>query len=339
MRKMICLPAILLAVILLIAGCAQKKTEEKKKIKIGICIWPGYAHAFIAKEKGLFRKNHVDVELVLTKNYADILELYRNGKVDGLFGVYADLFILNSEGISTQVVYVVDYSDTGDVIIGKPKFSSLAELKKGKVSCEGLNTFSHIFVLKALEKSGLKESDIQFEIIPAMDVLTALEKGQIDAGHTWEPVTSQALKKGYKILGKAGDVPGLITDVLAFRAQVIKERPDDIQRIVKALFEARDFVYSKRDEALEMMTRAEGMSREEMEKGIDGIRQPDLKGNIKAMQKSKETTSLYRSGEIITDFYLNRGQLSQVPNLDEIIVPKFVIQLGKEASSNQLSAK
>jgi NitT/TauT family transport system substrate-binding protein len=311
-------------------GCAPKKREDKKSLKIAINTWPGYAHAFIAKEKGIFRKNNVDVELVLKKDITESTQLFLDNEVDGFFNVFPDIIMMNAQGIHAKVVYVADYSDTGDVIIGKPKFRFLADLKGRKVSFEGINTFSHIFVLKSLEKVGLKESEVQFEIIPAMDVLNSLEKGRIDAGHTWEPITSQALQKGFKILAKAGDIPGIITDVLAFNAKVVKERPDDIQEIVKSILEARDFIYSNRDEALEIMSRAEGMSKEEMGKGIDGVRQLDLKENIKEMQKSEEMISLYGSGKMIIDFYLSRGQLSQLPDLDEIIEPKFVMQLGEK---------
>jgi NitT/TauT family transport system substrate-binding protein len=311
-------------------GCAPKKREDKKPLKIAINTWPGYAHAFIAKEKGIFRKNNVDVELVLKKDITESTQLFLDNEVDGFFNVFPDIIMMNAQGIHAKVVYVADYSDTGDVIIGKPKFRFLADLKGRKVSFEGINTFSHLFVLKALEKAGLKESEVQFEIIPAMDVLNSLEKGTIDAGHTWEPITSQALQKGFKILAKAGDIPGIITDVLAFNANVVKERPDDIQEIVKSILEARDFIYSNRDEALEIMSRAEGMSKEEMGKGIDGVRQLDLKENIKEMQKSEEMISLYGSAKMIVDFYLSRGQLSQLPDLDEIIEPKFVMQLGEK---------
>jgi NitT/TauT family transport system substrate-binding protein len=328
MKKMTFFIALSLAAVFLTAGCLHKTPEAKKSIKIGINVWPGYAHAFLAQEKGMFKKNGVDVEFVLRKDMSENIKLYQEGEVDGLFCAYPDILIFNSEGIPTKVVYVADYSDTGDVIIGKPEFKSLRDLKGKKVGCEGINTFSHLFVLKALEKAGLKEIDLQFARVPALDVLTELEKGVIDAGHTWEPVTSQALKKGYKILGKAGDVPGIITDVLAFSAQLIDERPDDVLRIVKSLLEARDFIYSNREEALAIMSRAEGMSSEEIKAGLKGVYQPDRKENIQAMERSKKTTSLYGSGRIIAEFYLNRGQISRTFDFDQIVEPQFVARAG-----------
>jgi len=195
------------------------------------------------------------------------------------------------------------------------------------VSFEGLNTFSHMFVLRSLEKAGIGEYKLRLANIPAHSVLTALEDGQIDAGHTWEPVISQALAKGYKILAKAGDVPGVITDVLAFNSKIVEERPDDIRAIIKSLLEARDFVHTNRDEALEIMSKAEGMNKQEMNSGIDGVYQPDLKENIEAMKKLDNATSLHSSGKRIAEFFLQRGQISKIPDMSEIIEARFVNEL------------
>jgi NitT/TauT family transport system substrate-binding protein len=184
-----------------------------------------------------------------------------------------------------------------------------------------------MFVLTALEKAGVKESEIQIENVPAQDVLTALEQGRIAAGHTWEPTKSSALAKGYKQLGKAGDIPGIITDALVFNDKIIKERPDDMQAIVKSLVEAKKFSDENPEEAIKIMAEKEEMSEEEIKSGINGAHQLNLDENIAAMKESEETTSLYSSGRIIVDFYINRGQLSSKPDFNEIIEPKFVNNL------------
>lgn len=303
-------------------GCA--KVSERKPIKISINVWPGYAYAFIAQEKGFFVKNGVDVELVLKQNNAESVQLYKNGEVDGFFDVFTDVIIINSEGIPTKVVYVTDYSISTDVIIARPEIQSASDLKGKTVSFEDINTFSHLFVLKVLDKAGIEETDVFFKIVSPMDVLNAMEKRHIDAGHTWEPITSRALQKGYKIIARAGDIPGVITDVLAFHAHLIQERPDDIQRIVKSLLEARNFLDSNRAEALEIMARTEGITREETESGIRGVYLLNLNENINTMKDSKEASSLYRSFDTITEFYFRSGQLSEKPDFETVIEPKFV---------------
>ena len=118
--------------------------------------------------------------------------------------VYSDLIYQDSQGIDSRVVYAVDLSNTGDVIIGNLNNSinnpTLADVKGKKISVEGINSFSHLFVLKALEKVGLGEGDVEIATVPVQNVKRELEKGTIVAGHIYQPYTTEALKKGYKIL-------------------------------------------------------------------------------------------------------------------------------------------
>lgn len=51
---------------LLICGCQYPK-PAKEPIKISINVWPGYAIAYLAQEKGFFKQNGVEVELILKK--------------------------------------------------------------------------------------------------------------------------------------------------------------------------------------------------------------------------------------------------------------------------------
>ena len=304
---------------------SYEDSEELQPITIAINIWPGYANAFIAQEKGFFNYNDVKVELILTETYTEAQELYINGDVDGIFEVYTDTIFHNSEGIKSQVVFISDYSDTADVLIGKEIFASgISNLKGSKIGVEGINSFSHIFILKILEKSGITEADVRFVDIPAMNVGEALNEGVIDAGHTWDPVKSKAIDDGYVVLATAGEVPGLITDVLVFRKNIVDERQEDVQKIVKSMIMARDFVYSNQDEALGIMANAESMDVQSMDDGIKGVVLPDLELQHDSMKDFDDTKSLYETGRIFIEYYLQRGQINSNINLDEIIKSEFI---------------
>lgn len=313
-----------------IAGCSKVYEAPKKPVKIALSTWPGYAHPFIAQEKGFFKQNGVEVELVFKKEYGDALDLYRNGQVDGVFEVFTDAIFHNSEGVPTKFVCVADYSDSGDVIVAGPKINSLLDLKEKPVGIEGINTFSHLFVLSVLTKAGLKEEELRFEIVSALQVPKALDEGRIAAGHTWEPAKSEALKKGYKIIAKAGDIPGIITDGLSFSARITEKRPDDARAIIRALFKARDFIQNNRAEAIAIMAKAEGMSPEEMDSGLKGVIQPDLAQNRLIMKRKHDALDprgipcLFVTGKMIYDFYGNRGRYYSEKDLDSIIDPSFL---------------
>ena len=161
-------------------------------IKLGITVWAPDFFAYLAQEKGFFEQNKVDVELTLIQDYQQALNNYSDGDFDGMTRVYSDLIYRNSQGLEdSRVVYAIDSSNTADAIIGNINNSSnnatLADVKGKKISVEGINSFSHLFVLKALEKVGLGEADVEFVDVPAQNVTLELEKGTIVAGHTNQP--------------------------------------------------------------------------------------------------------------------------------------------------------
>ena len=145
---------------------------------------------YIAQEKGYFKKNNVDVNLTLLQNYGDVVKNYTNGDFDGIFSVYSDVIVHNSMGIDTKVVYNVDSSSYADAIVGKG--NNLSDVKNKKIGVEGINTFSHFFVLKSLEKAGLTEGDVQFVDVPVQNISEQLQKGHIFAGHVYTPFISDA---------------------------------------------------------------------------------------------------------------------------------------------------
>jgi NitT/TauT family transport system substrate-binding protein len=74
------------------------------------------------------------VNLTLIQDYTDAIKDYVNGEHDGMFIVYSDALIQNSEGIDTKVVYNIDTSADADAIIGS--VDNLTDVKGKKVGVE-----------------------------------------------------------------------------------------------------------------------------------------------------------------------------------------------------------
>lgn len=329
---------ILIAAVLILIGAAiwwqlggQKKIENglnKKPLTIVFNVWPGYSHAFIAQEKGFFQKNGVHVELILTQDYSEAQKTYNSGETDGIFEAFTDTMAHNVfQELPTKAVYVADYSDEGDVIIGKNSLNSLSGLKGKKIGVDGLESFSYLFVATALEQVGVRQSDVTFVDVPVFGILEALETGRIDAGHAWEPIKSQALDAGYKQLGKAGDMPGLITDVLAFKLSVIEERPEDILAVIKSILEARDFVVSNRAEAIAIMSKNEKMSEAEMDSGISAIYLLDWRDNYTAFTYAPGFESLYGTVRQASRFWRAQGLIKTDLDGTKFVYPQFIREL------------
>lgn len=70
---------------------------------------------------------------------------------------------------------------------------TVAELKGKKVALnKGSNV--HYFLVKLLEKHGLKYSDVQVVFLPPADARAAFERGSVDAWVIWDPFLSAAIK-------------------------------------------------------------------------------------------------------------------------------------------------
>ena len=156
-----------------------------------------------------------------------------------------------------------------------------------------------------------------------------MEKGTIVAGHIYQPYLTEALNKGYKVIFTAGTIPGIITDVISFRSNIIDERPQDVQAVIKSMIEAQRYYLDNKEEALKIMSMKSGIGQQEIRDGLDSVTLPSLEENfnISLNSKSNDSSSLYVSGKSISEFFLERGQIGDYPDFNEILDPGFVVSL------------
>lgn len=292
------------------------KTEDRTPIKISLDQWPGYGLAHLANVKGHFQKNGVDVDLLQFKDTAESREAFIQDGIQGSFSTLADSVIMNAGEKPNKICMIIDHSTTGDAIIGRNGIKNLSELRNKTIGVEGVNSFSHRFVATILQKkAGLEEWDYFVENVNAHDVARALREGRIDAGHTWEPTKSQAITQGGSVLAVAGDIPGIITDVLIFDKETSESRPDDIAAIILSLEQARQYAMEYPQETASVMAQAMGVEPEAITRGIDGLRWISLEENI-ALLEGDGTTREIAS---IETFWKNRGQIQRLPDIRGII--------------------
>jgi sulfonate transport system substrate-binding protein len=108
----------------------------------------------------------------------------------------------------------------------------VAELKGRKVALnKGSNV--HYLLVKALEKAGLKYSDIQPVFLPPADARAAFERGAVDAWVIWDPFLAAVEKQtGARILA---DGRGLVNDYNYYLAE--RGYAEKYPQVIKALFE------------------------------------------------------------------------------------------------------
>ena len=143
-----------------------------------------------------------------------------------------------SELLADNVVQImqVNQSHGADAIVVRKGIDDVASLKHKKVAY-AVGTASHTLLLNVLESSGLKMSDIDgYQVGDGVEAANAFKNNQCDAAVVWAPddedcVASQA---GAKVLVSSAVASQIIADGLLVKQSVLKEKHDNIVKLVKA---------------------------------------------------------------------------------------------------------
>lgn len=310
-----------LALGLLLAGAAL----AAQPLKVGYSDWPGFTAWEIAKVKGLFKKNGVDVDLVWFPVYTDSLTALNTGQLDCNLQTWNDAMAPLAEGISLKAVLLLDNSYGNDALLAKPGIATTKDLK-GKTIATELGTCDHFLMLKALASAGLTEKDVKYTNLTVPDAAAAFIADKVDAAVIWQPWVSQIQREGKgKVVYSSADIPGLIPDIALCRTSVVEQRPEDIQKLVNTWFDIIAFLKSNEDEAVAIMAKVVEQPPDAYKAFMPGTKFFDLPMNLKSFEKRpNDDSSLSGSGKSISEFLVTAGQIKKVPDYDAAIEPKFI---------------
>lgn len=138
----------------------------------------------------------IDVKWVEFPAGPQLLEGLNVGSID--FGFVGEAPPIVAQAAGANFVYVGYEGEAAAaeaVLVQKDSsIKGIAELKGKRVALnKGSNV--HYFLVKVLEKHGLKYSDVQVSFLTPADARAAFEKGSIDAWVIWDPFTSAAEKQ------------------------------------------------------------------------------------------------------------------------------------------------
>ena len=319
---------------MLLTACTEPIPPETKHapLRVAWIYWPGCYPMAIAIELGLFAKYGVEVKPLLYGSGPKAVSDFSAKKLDGVILPTSDILPLATR-IPLKVVLIIDISAGADNVVARADIKSVRDLK-GKRIGYSPGDFSELFILKMLEQNGLTRQDVTLMAIDSEDVLDALEQKLIAAGNTWEPYTSDAVRDGNRVIFSSTDTPGLIMDAAIFHASVVAARPDDILAFNTAWFEAVEFWENNPAEAAQMIAKHTGLKPEEV--SSEGLKLFSAVDNKTAFIQSQRLTSVYTSAQAYIDLFIATGQLSVIPDLEELFDPSFIESLDTVKTGEKL---
>ncbi len=289
---------------LLTSSLMISAAHAAKPLKIGYSDWPGWVAWEIALEKGMFKKAGVEVEFEWF-DYVASMDAFAAGQLDAVPMTNGDTLVTGSTGAKSVMILVNDYSNGNDMIVAKSGIKSVKALKGKKVGVE-IGFVGHLMLLNALEKAGLKETDVELVNVPTNETPQVLASGDVDAIVAWQPNSGQALElvPGSKAIYTSADEPGLIYDVLAVSPTSLKARKADWEKVVKVWYDVVDFYYDPktRDEAIKIMASRVGLEPAKYAKIAEGTKILKLEEALKVMKGDKGFKTLKGSSKVSDEF-------------------------------------
>lgn len=304
----IALSVLLMAVL---AACAGQP-QEAVTVRIGTQPWIGYGPWWIAKEKGIFEKNGLKVELVDFIEDKEVNAAFASGQMDAANLATHTAIKLFASGLDLKIVLLEDASYQADAILAPSSVNSIADLKGKQVAYEE-GTTSDLLLNYALMQNGMSVQDIVPVFMPASDAGSTLIAGQVDVAVTYEPYISAALAENtdLKLLYTAAERPGLISDVLAVRGNL---SPEVVARLLKVWDEALAFYKSNPDEAKAIIATNVGSTPEELKTAFDGVKFYDLAEN-----RQQFGGEFLKTLEDVTQVAQAIGLITTAPDLSRIL--------------------
>jgi len=315
---------------LFLTGCGKPAEETattepesaSAPLTIGYSDWPGWVAWEVAKEKGFFEEEGVEVDLTWFE-YVPSMDAFAAKQLDAVCMTNGDTLLTGATGGRGVMILINDYSNGNDMVVAAPGISSVAELAGKKIGVE-IGFVSHLLLNNGLKKAGLSESDVELVNVATDQTPQTLASGDVSAIVAWQPNSGQALQAvaGSTAVYSSADEPGLIYDVLAVSPESLAERREDWVKVLKAWYKAVAFIQdpATRDEAIAIMAARVELSPEEYAPFLEGTYLLSL-DEAKAIgnAETEDFSSLVGSTKIVDGFQVDNQVYAEPQDLDSYI--------------------
>jgi len=312
----------LLVVTFLISACTGTASPQTAKtpIRVSWSLWPGYYPMAIAVEKGFFEKHGVQVEPVFYAVYANQAPDLASGMIDGALITMNDTFF-DAISKDIEIVLILDNSDGAEQIVASSGISNLKDLRGKRIGFASSSVNSKLLIRQMLKDNGISISEVTLIDVPVDKIPDAIPS-RIDAGYTYEPYTFAALSKGNKTIYTTANVPGLGVDVLAFRKDIVQNRPEDVKAFIAAWFEALQYWQDHPADGNAIIAKATGLKPEEI--SLEGVKMFDQNANLKAFTQGTDYTSIYFAAQDELQFIVDSGDITNPVKINDLLDPSFL---------------
>lgn len=206
---------------------------------------------FVAKERGFFREEGLDVELIVMQAIQTIQATLGNStQFASATGSAVSAAV---RGADIRVILAVTDRPSFDLIV-QPNITSVQQLKGKKIGTGGVGSLAEILARRILIAHHVPPEEVTILATgPSHVTYVALKAKVIDAAPLQMPLTFTAQDEGFRKLVSAGDVYQSVQGGLATTKALLAEQPELVTKVVRAMLRATRLIKSDRKYGIEFL--------------------------------------------------------------------------------------
>jgi NitT/TauT family transport system substrate-binding protein len=255
------------------ASAPATSKPGRASLKVGISAPVlAFAPLYIAKEKGYWEDENLDVELMTFKSGTENQQALLGDAIDIGAGGYTEPINLTAQGVQT-VVFATVQGALPYRLMTKSDIASMADLKGKTLGVRKIGSLSDQITRIALNKEGVDPNSVKYQQAGGSPSrLAALQSGAIDGTILDSPSYQLAEKAGFKmLLNVAEQLKGFPYEVLYAKKDKIEQNKDVFTRFMKGYAKAAAYATdpANEEEVLKIVADATGQKTEDLKFAYD----------------------------------------------------------------------
>ena len=251
-------------------------THAQERITLGLTTRNGSTSLpyVIAEEKGFFKAEGINAIVVIMQNQVVVNGLLSRHVDYG--GTFSNFVGAAMSGAPVRIVMsVMDGAD--HFLVTSPNIKRVEDLKGKTFGISSFGGTPHSEAIAILKKYNLNpEKDVTFLQVGGSSArYMSLESGSIQAAMIVPPFNHLAKKRGFNQLLGFNDIMSMPVGGLAVHTQKMKEKPDEIVKMIRALIKSLEFIRTRKADVLAIIDKQWGIKeadvREEMYREMIGL--------------------------------------------------------------------
>ncbi|WP_326558739.1 ABC transporter substrate-binding protein [Micromonospora sp. NBC_01796] len=268
MRRLM-VSAIAATLILGVAACGSTEdtgddggSAGPDRVKVGAIPIVDVAPLYLGEEKGFFRDQGIELEVVNTTGGAAAVPGVVSGEFDFAFGNVVSLILARSQRLPLKAIAVGNSStgkadaDFGGIVVpaGSP-IQTAADLAGRTVAVNNLKNVGDTTVRASIRKAGGDATKVKFVELPFPDMPAAVAAKRVDAAWIVEPFFTVARNEGARVVASnfVDTAPNMTVAAYFTSENVVKERADLTRRFTAAIETSLKYAQEHPDEARKVL--------------------------------------------------------------------------------------